>query len=77
MVHASAWCLATLHGRSKWSGCGRVLARLLLISQTKRAHEIVRIRTSLRKQLPIVYRANFIVIKRCVRIFSPFSLLDA
>ena len=62
-MHVSAWrwppCMAVAIVWL-WSGFGPTT-----LSQTKRAQEVVRIRTSkpsrLRKWLPIVHRANFIV----------------
>ena len=46
-VHASGIArLATLHGCSKRLGCGQVQVGPITFSQTKHAHELVRIRTS-------------------------------
>ena len=58
-----------LHGT--WPPCMAV-ATLFTLSQTKRAHEVIRIRTSqsLKTVAYIIHRANF-----CVRIFSHFSYL--
>ena len=58
-----AWRLATLHGCSKRSGCGRVQVGPITFSQTKHAHELVRIRTSLVKPSPKMvthHRANLL-----------------
>ena len=41
-----AWHLATLHGCSKWSGCGRLQVGPITFSQTKHAHKLIHIRTS-------------------------------
>ena len=53
-----------MHGRSKRSGCGQVQVGPITISQTKRAHEIVLIKTTkpslLQKLTAAHHRANFI-----------------